>query len=113
MKIMSEKTGLEYPNVDACIAAEKEYDEKIAKQKADKEAEQKALIAKKEAALANRKAAAAVVEDKRKALLAAQKDFKDALSKFCDEYGAYHYTIKDGDDAWFSLFDNLFYHLWF
>jgi hypothetical protein len=30
MKIISEKTGKEYPNVELCLAAEKEYDDKIA-----------------------------------------------------------------------------------
>ena len=112
MKIISEKTGLEYPNVDACIAAEKEYDDKIAKEKAEKEAQEKALIVKKEAALAERKAAAGKVEEKRQALLAAQKAFKEELSAFCDKYGAYHYTVKGGDESWFDLFDNFFNHFW-
>ena len=36
MKIMSEKTGKEYPTVELCLAAEKEYDDKLAKEKEEK-----------------------------------------------------------------------------
>ena len=42
MKIMSEKTGKEYPTVELCLAAEKEYDDKLAKEKEEKEAKEKA-----------------------------------------------------------------------
>ena len=113
MKILSEKTGKEYPNVELCLAAEKEFDEKVAKEKAEQEAQQKVLVAKKEAALAERKEAAAKVDEKRQALVAAQKEFRDELSKFCDKYGAYHYTVKGGDTSLFDLFDNWFDHFWF
>ena len=47
MKIISEKTGKEYNSVELCLAAEKEYDERIAKEKAEKEAKEKALTVKK------------------------------------------------------------------
>ena len=113
MKIMSEKTGKEYPSVELCLAAEKEFDEKIAKEKAEKEAKEKALVAKKEAALAERKEAASKVEEKRKALIEAQKEYREELSKFCSKWGAYHYTVKGGDDSWFNLFDNFFDNFWF
>ena len=113
MKIMSEKTGKEYPSVELCLAAEKEYDEKIEKEKAAKEAKEKALVAKKEAALAERKEAAAKVEEKRKALIEAQKAYREELSKFCSKWGAYHYTVKGGDESWFNLFDNFFDNFWF
>ena len=113
MKIISEKTGQEYPNIELCLAAEKEFDEKIAKEKAEKEAQEKALVVKKEAAIAERKEAAACVEEKRKALIEAQKAFQDELSKFCSKYGAYHYSVKNGDDSWFNLFDNFFKGFWF
>ena len=113
MKIMSEKTGKEYATVELCLAAEKEYDDKIAKEKAEKEAKEKALVVKREAALAERKAAAEVVESKRQALVAAQKAYREELSKFCDKYGAYHYTVKNGEDSIFNLFDDFFNHIWF
>lgn len=113
MKIISEKTGKEYPNVELCIADEKAFDDKVAKEKAEQEAQEKALVAKKEAALAERKVAAEAVETKRQALIAAQKEFQEELSKFCKKYGAYHYSVKGGDDSWFNLFDNFFNGFWF
>jgi hypothetical protein len=113
MKIMSEKTGKEYPTVELCLAAEKEFDDKVAKEKAEKEAKEKALIVKKETALAERKEAASKVEEKRQALITAQKAYREELSKFCDKYGAYHYSVKSGDESWFNLFDNFFDNFWF
>lgn len=113
MKIMSEKTGKEYATVEECIAAEKAFDEQVAKEKAEKEIKEKALIAKKEAALVERKEAASAVEEKRQALLKAQKEYREELSKFCEKYGAYHYTIKGGDNSFFSLFDDFFNNFWF
>ena len=112
MKILSEKTNKYYSTVDECIAAEKEYDEKIAREKAQKEAEEKALVVKKEAAIAERKEAASKVEEKRQALITAQKAYREELSKFCDKYGAYHFTVKTDGDSMFNLFDNLFDHFW-
>lgn len=113
MKIISEKTGKEYNSVELCLADEKAYDERIAQEKAKKEAEAKALAVKKETAIAERKEAASKVEEKRQALIEAQKAYKEELSKFCGKYGAYHYTIKGGEDSWFNLFDNFFDNFWF
>lgn len=113
MKIMSEKTGKTYATVEECVAAEKAYDEKVAEKKA---AEEKALAerkAKNEALIAERKEAASKVEEKRQALIAAQKAYREELSKFCDRFGAYHYTIKGGDNSLFNLFDNFFDNFWF
>ena len=94
MKIVSEKTGKEYNSVELCLADEKAYDERIAQEKAKKEAASK-------------------VEEKRQALIAAQKAFQEELTKFCNKYGAYHYTVKNGDESWFNLFDNFFKNFWF
>lgn len=113
MKIMSEKTGKEYASVEACLAAEKEYDDAIAAKKA---AEEKALAerkAKNEVMVAERKTAAAKVEEKRQALLSAEEEFRKELAKFCEKYGAYHYTVKSGDESWAHLFDNFWNHFWF
>ena len=112
MKIISEKTGIEYSTVEDCLAAEKAFDEAEAKKKAEAEAREKALIAQKETALAERKQAAGKVEEKRQALITAQKAFNEELSKFCEKYGAYHYTVKGGDDSIFNLFDNMFHNFW-
>ena len=113
MKILSEKTNKEYASVEECLAAEKEFDEAIAKEKAEKEKALAVRKEKQEKALAERKAAASVVEEKRQALIAAQKAYQDELSKFCSKYGAYHYTIKNGDESWFNMFDNFFNNFWF
>ena len=113
MKILSEKTNKEYASVEECLAAEKEFDEAIAKEKAEKEKALAIRKEKQEKALAERKAAASIVEEKRQALIAAQKAYQDELSKFCSKYGAYHYTIKNGDESWFNMFDNFFNNFWF
>ena len=113
MKIISEKTGKEYTNIEACLADEKKYDEELAAKKAAKEAEEKALAVKKEAALTERKEAATKVEEKRQALIKAQKEFQEELSAFCGKYGAYHYSVKSGDDSWFNMFDHFFHNFWF
>ena len=113
MKIISEKTGKEYPNVELCLAAEKEYDDKITQAKKAEEEKRQALVAKKEADIAARKEAAAAVEEKRKVLLSAEEEFRKELAKFCEKYGAYHYTIKSGDESWAQLFDNFWNHFWF
>lgn len=109
MRIISEKTGKEYTSVEECVKAEKAYDEKIAAEKAAKE---KALVeqkAKKEALAAERKNAAECVEAKRKALVEAQKTYREELSNFCKKFGAYHYSVQPGEgvfDFWSSIFDN-------
>ncbi len=111
MKIIS-KMGKEYATVEECLAAEKEYDDAVVAKKV----EEKALAerkAKNEAMIAERKNAAAKVEEKRQALIEAQKAYKEELSKFCSKYGAYHYTVKGGEDSWFNLFDNFFDNFWF
>ena len=80
MKIISEKTGKEYNSVELCLADEKAYDERIAQEKAKKEAEAKALAVKKETAIAERKEAASKVEEKRQALIAAQKAYQEEVA---------------------------------
>jgi len=98
VKIFSEKTNKEYASVEACLADEADYDKKIAERESKKEKE-----------VAERKAAAAKVEEKRQALCEAQKAYHEELNKFCQKYGAYHYTLKtDGD----SLFNLLFEDFW-
>ena len=110
MRIIS-KTGKEYSTVEECLAAEKEYDEQIAKVKAAEE--QKALEIRKEAAITERKEAASKVEEKRQAVIVAQKEYKEELAKFCEKYGAYHYTVKGGDTSIFDIMNSMFDHFWF
>lgn len=97
MKIISEKTGLEYASVEECVNAEKEYDEKIAAEKA-----------KKEALDNQRKNRAIEVEDAYKAVLTAQKAYKEKLNAFVKDYGSFHMTLKTGDGNPFDLFESFF-----
>ena len=112
MKIYSEKTNKEYKSVEECLEAEKAFDEAEAKRKAEEEAKQKALAVKREAANAERKAAAEDVEAKRKAAVEAQKEYREALSKFCSKYGAYHYSIKSDGDSIFNILSGFWDFPW-
>ena len=109
MKIISEKTGKEYATIEECLAAEEQLEKELAEKKA---AEEKALAerkAKQDALVAERKGAAEEVEKARQELIAAQKKYHAVLAKFCDKYGAYHYTIKPGEglhDLFSSIFDS-------
>ena len=94
MKIYSEKTNQEYTTVDECLAAEKEYDAKIAAEKAEKE---------KLAAV--RKERATEVEDAYKAILDAQKVYKEKLDAFVKDYGSFHMSIKSGFNNPFDAFE--------
>ena len=107
MKIYSEKTNQEYATVEECLAAEKEFDEK-------KAAEEKALVERKEKALATRKADAEKVEEAHKKMVAASKEYHEELAKFCEKHGAYHksYHLKPGSD-WTSWIDDFFNSFWF
>ena len=111
MRIISEKTGKEYTSVEECMAAEKEYEEAIAKQKAAKElaiAEEKARVAKLNE---ERKARAAQIEDAYKALCDANQKYRELLDKFVQDYGSFHMTLKTGDLNPFNGFQKLF-NLW-
>ena len=117
MKIMSEKTGKEYSSVEACLAAEKEYDEKIAAEKVKAE---KALAVKKEKEeklALERKADAAKIDEARKAVVEANKAYNKAMNEFLEKYGSYHktvkYTGKDAVNAWNDFFDSMFDRFWF
>ena len=87
MKYYSDVTQKFYDTAAACEKAEKE----VARQEDEKKlAEQR----KSEA----RAAAAKGVEEKRLAMVKAQKDYKEALEAFCKQYGSYHFTSKSFDD---------------
>ena len=112
MKIYSEKTNREYATVEECLNAEKEYDKAMAEKKA---AEEKALAeakARQEALVANRKERATEVEDAYKAILEAQKVYREKLDAFVKDYGSFHMTIKTGDSNPFDLFNGFFDHFW-
>lgn len=112
MKIISEKTGKEYASVVECVKAEKEYDEAIAAKKAEEEKALAEAKAKKEALVANRKERATEVEEAYKAILKAQKVYKEKLDSFVKDYGSFHMTLHSGENNPFDLFD-LFHNFWF
>ena len=93
MKIYSEKTGEEYKSVEACLAAEKKFDEAVAAEKARKENLTK-----------ERKERANEVEEAYKAVLEAQKTYKAKLDAFVKDYHSFHTTIKADDPNLFSIF---------
>lgn len=101
MKIYSEKTNKEYATVDECLAAEKEYDQLIEKEEARK----------KELA-ETRKNRALEVEDAYKAVLEAQKVYREKLDAFVTDYGSFHMTVKTGDGYPFNLLNGFFDHIW-
>ena len=112
MKILSDKTNKEYATVEECLAAEKAFDEMVAKQQAEKEkalAEQKA---KEEKLAAERKARATEVEDAYIAVLGADRHYQELLSAFVKDYGSFHMTLHTGNlnpfNSFTHFFDNFF-----
>lgn len=109
MKIISEKTGKEYPSVEECVKAEKAFEEAEAVKKAKEEKALAEKKAKEEALSVKRKEAADKVEAARKTMIEANKAYRDALASFCADYGSYHFTVKPGEalsDFWSSIWDN-------
>lgn len=97
MKYYSTVTKNFYDDEQACLEAEKT--------ELQKREDAKAAQAKKDAV---RKNAAAKVDAARKAMLEAQKNYKNVLEDFCKEYGSYHYSVNSDDDFpwlfdWFKL----------
>jgi hypothetical protein len=83
MKILSEKTNETYKTVAECVAAEKAYDEKVAKEKAERAAAEK-----------NRQKRKNEVEQ-------ARKDAEKAISKYINLNAKYN---KDYEHENFSSF---------
>ena len=114
MVIYSDKTGLKYDTVEACVKAEKEYDEKVAAEKAAKEKALAEAKAKEEKVTADRKAAADKVEAARKAMVEATKAYHEELARFCEKFGAYHVSFRTKpNERWADIFDDIFSPFWF
>lgn len=111
MKIYSEKTNKEYATVDECVAAEKEFDEAVAKRKAEIQRMEEEKKAKAEKLQTERKARAAEVEDAYKASIEAAKHYQDLLDKFVKDYGSFHMTVHTGDLNPFNAFE-IFNRFW-
>ena len=96
MRYYSDVTKKFYDSATACEIAENEA---ICREEERKLAERK----KNEARAADAK----IVEEKRKKMNAAQREYREELEKFCKNYGSYHYTAKSKDDVP-TLFDSFF-----
>ena len=101
MKYYSELTRKFYENEKDCIEAE----EKLRKDLEAVEEEQRK-------ASEIRRQRAAEVEQVRDEFLAARKKYNDTLAKFCEDYGAYHCSIKNASPSsindYFDSILNLF-----
>lgn len=97
MKYYSETLKKFYDTEDALVKAEKIAEmNTLVKQKAEEERKMARTKASKE------------VEKKIKAAAAARKEADKAIADFVDEYGNYHFTLKDNDAFTLSPFIDLF-----
>lgn len=101
MKYYSENTRKFYDSEQECAQAEIEYSKKLAAEKAKKEELSNA-----------RKARANEVEEAYKAILEAQKVYREKLNAFMKDYGSFHMTLRTGEDNPFNLFESFFDRFW-
>lgn len=98
MKYYSEKLHTTYDTEKACVEAEQAFEEKLKKEKEEKE---KIASARKERA--------AEVEAAYKAALDAQKTYTELRNKFVQDYGTWHMTISSQNDGdWINYLFRLF-----
>ena len=100
MRIYSELTKKDYKTVDECLAAEKEYNDKLLKQ----EAEKKALSEK-------RAERAKEVEAAYKASVDAQKKYLELRNQFIEDYHSYHMTYSSVCDSLDDILES-FLKIW-
>lgn len=107
IKIYSDKTGKYYNTIDEANRAEFELKEQENRDKILAERKAAELKEQKEKEAADRKAAADRVETARKAMIEAQKKYKDELETFIKKYKTYHYSSNKVEDipTLFELFD--------
>ena len=101
MKYFSEKTNKTYDTEEACLDAEKEFDDVAARERM-----------KKEKLAEERKARASEVEGAYKAVLEAQKIYREKLNAFVKDYGSFHMTLRTGEGNPFDLFERFFDRFW-
>ena len=111
IKYYSERTGKFYDTVEACEDAELKAKEQENLARIKKEREEREKKELQEQRAAKRKEDATKVETARKAMVEAQKKYRDELAAFCKEYGSYHYTSSSVDDipTLFSDFWKIFF----
>lgn len=87
MKFYSEILNKQFDTADECVAAEKAYEEEVAK----KQVEQEYLKTQ-------RKARAAAIEEAREKMVEAQNHYRILIGEFVKDYGTYHYSSKSVND---------------
>lgn len=92
MYIYSEKTNKKYDSVEACVEAEKAYDEQLERARLEKEK-----------LTSERAARAKEVEDAYQKAVNARKEYDAVLEKFVEDYGSFHMSIHSGDMNPFNL----------
>ena len=101
MKYYSEITKRHYNTEKACLEAEEHFQRK-----------QEAEATERKKAAEMRRQRAEEVDAARKDFLAARDRYNDLMTKFCKDYGAYHYSVTDEKnslgDILFDTFLNMF-----
>ena len=110
IRVYSDKTKQFYDTVEEANRAEFELKEKENREKIQKEREMELAKKKKEKELAERKEMAEAVETARKAMIEAQKAYKEKLDAFIEKYHTYHFSTSNPDEipTLFDLFDKIF-----
>lgn len=112
MKYYGERTQKLYDSEKECMDAEFKAKEAENLAKIAKERKEREIAEKREKDAAARKEAANEVETARKAMVEAQKVYREKLTKFCQNYGAYHFTSHSADDfpsfSWLDWLDTIF-----
>lgn len=106
MRYYSDVVNKVFSTEEELNQAEKAY----AAEQAAKIAEQKRKEAEKKALTDARKARAAEVDEARKKMIEAQKEYKRVLQAFCKDYNGYHFTSTKVDDfpSFIDLFEGWF-----
>lgn len=107
IKYYSDKTHQYYNSVDEANRAEFEAKEKENLEKVKREREERERKEQREKAATERKAMAEKVEAARKEMVAAQKNYRDAVDAFVKAYGTYHFSSSKIEDipTLFSAFN--------
>jgi len=111
IKFYSDRTNHYYDTMEAATSAEFEAKEKENLEKVRREREERERKEKQEKAAAERKAMAEKVEAARKEMVAAQKNYRDAINAFVKTYGTYHFSsskLEDIPTLFSGFFDSLF-----
>ena len=110
MRYYSDKLNKFYDTAEACEKAEFEMKEAENREKIRKECEEAQKKEREEKLAAERKARATEVDEARKAMVAAQKKYKETLEAFIRDYHTYHLSTSSFDEipTLFEFFNRVF-----